>query len=541
MALMAAAASGDKTAAAVLAAAATEDEKATLEAMAAAGDEQAAALVAAVEATEPEFERKASETTVETTEIQAPITSVAGIVPIIMLEKPVLFAKALAYTIAFVWSELTRAIQRTQDRWAVRLAGKVAPVVRDRNIVIIGANFAGYHAARVIGSNLPPNSPYRVIVIEPNSHFQFTWVLPRFCVVKGHEHKAFIPYGGNTKSVPKDAIRWVRDRVVSLTKTHVKLQDSNEEIPYDLMLIATGSAVEEGLPSRTNANDKQEGMRRLQAMQLSIEKAMKIVVVGGGAAGVEVATDAQSLYPEKTVILVHSRSALMHRFGPGLQKAALEGFSALGGETILDERVVDEDKNAGTVTLRSGRVIECDLFINCTGQKPASGFLNSFAPHLISESGHIKVKSTLQIDDDSLPNVYVCGDVADTKTPNPNGRSATRQADVASDNILLVARGKKPTKIYENIWADGIIKLTIGMDKSVVHMGDGEKELLWRSKEKNPALMAAQCWSRLGAKPFEDDSVPQDEAVSVGSVAAPARLLSHFGDTGGTIAPCPIL
>ena len=281
-----------------------------------------------------------------------------------MLEKPTLFAKVLAYTFAFIWRELRRATNRTKDGWVAKISGQSAPATRDRNIVIIGANFAGYQAARVIGMNLPPNSPYKVVVIEPNSHFQFTWVLPRFCVAKGHEHKAFVPYGGWVKGCPKGALEWIQDRVVALTKTHVKLQDSGEEIPYDYLIIATGSFVQEGLPSRTNTTDKLESMKRLQAMQNSIEAAQKIVVVGGGAAGVEVATDAQSLYPEKKVILVHSRTALMHRFGTGLQKAALEGFDKLGGETILEERVVSEDKAAGTVTLRSGRVIECDLFVS---------------------------------------------------------------------------------------------------------------------------------------------------------------------------------
>ena len=278
-----------------------------------------------------------------------------------MLEKPSLFAKVLAYTFAFLWRELRRLASRKKN---ALLSGKPANLTRDRNIVVIGANFAGYGAARTIGMNLPPNSPYKVVVIEPNSHFQFTWVLPRFCVVKGHEHKAFIPYGGWLKGCPEGAVHWVRDRVVGLTKTHVRLQDSGEEIPYEYLVIATGSAVEEGLPSRTNATDKLESMRRLQAMQNSIENAQRIVVVGGGAAGVEVATDAKSKYPDKTVILVHSRSALMHRFGKGLQGAVLEGFNKLGGETILEERVINEDKAAGTVTLRSGRVIECDLFVS---------------------------------------------------------------------------------------------------------------------------------------------------------------------------------
>ncbi|KAH7002286.1 hypothetical protein EDB80DRAFT_809219 [Ilyonectria destructans] len=381
-----------------------------------------------------------------------------------MLDKPVLFIKVVVYTFVYFGRQWQRAITRSRERWVALLSGGVkAAETRDLNIVIVGANFAGYQAAKVLALNLPPNSRYRVVVVEPNSHFQFTWVLPRYCVAKGHEHKAFIPYGSNLAGAPEGAVHWVKDRVASLTKSHVKLQDSGEDIPYEYLIIATGSAVEEGLPSRTNATEKLESMKRLQAMQKSIEGANKIVVVGGGAAGVEVATDAKSMYPDKTIVLVHSRKACMHRFGEGLQKAAREAFEKLGVEVILDERVVGEDKEAGTVTLRSGRVIECDLFINCTGQKPASGILKDLTPETVTESGHIKVKPSLQIDNDEFPNIYACGDVADTKTPNPNGRSACLQADVASDNVLLAIRGKKPSFTFETSFADGIIELTLGL------------------------------------------------------------------------------
>lgn len=89
--------------------------------------------------------------------------------------------------------------------------------------------------------------------------------------------------------------------------------------------------------------------------------------------------------------------------------------------------------------------------------------MKDFAPHIVTDSGHIKVKKTLQIDDNNFPNIYACGDVADTKTPNPNGRAASRQADIVSDNILQAVRGKTPTYLYRNYWADGIIKLTLGL------------------------------------------------------------------------------
>lgn len=85
------------------------------------------------------------------------------------------------------------------------------------------------------------------------------------------------------------------------------------------------------------------------------------------------------------------------------------------------------------------------------------------APNAIAPSGHIRVKPTLEIDDGALPNVFVCGDVADTKVANPNSKTATRQAEIAAYNVAMAARGMKPIHTYQEAWVDGFINLTVGL------------------------------------------------------------------------------
>ena len=231
---------------------------------------------------------------------------------------------------------------------------------KPRNIVIVGASFAGYHAARIIALDLPPDSPYRVVVIEPNSHFNFTWVLPRLCVVEGgHEHKAFIPYGPHLGGAP---VEWVRDRVVEVGRESVRL-GGGEEIPYEFLILATGSGAADALPSRVGATDKVEGTRLLRGMQQKIKSAERLLFIGGGAVGVEIAADAKSLYPEKSVTLVHSRDGVMHRFGPELQAEALKGLQKLGVEVILSDRLAEEDEAKGVATLKSGKTVAYDCLV----------------------------------------------------------------------------------------------------------------------------------------------------------------------------------
>lgn len=287
-----------------------------------------------------------------------------------MLQQATLVAKLIGYTVVLVWGELRRAFVAALVRRRAHWCGATSAAHRTRNIVVVGASFAGCHVARLVARSLPPTSPYRVVVVEPNSHFHFTWVLPRFCVVRGHENKAFIPYAGVAAGAPDGVLRWIAGRAEGVSPVSVTVS-GGEEVPYDVLVVATGSRVDGGLPSRVNCTDRDEAARRMRAMQDRIEAAATVVVVGGGAAGVEVATDAKDLYPDKMVILVHSRSAVMHRFGSKLQAAAQQGLERLGVHVVLEERLVAHDAAAKTVTLRSGREIACDLVASPPAAAPA--------------------------------------------------------------------------------------------------------------------------------------------------------------------------
>lgn len=281
-----------------------------------------------------------------------------------MLSKALLYVKLVLIFARLIGGEARRQLRFRRVRNQAKKNGSTPSAERTCNIVVIGASFAGHYAARILARSLPPDSKYRVVVVEPNSHFQFTWVLPRFCVIPGgHEHKAFVPYGKYADAAD-GALHWIKDRAARVTESEVVLQDGAENIPYDFLVIATGAAVQSGLPSRVNNTEKAEGVKLLQVMQQRIAQADTVVVVGGGAAGVEVATDAKSLYPEKHIILVHSRAAPMHRFGKDLQVSAMEGLRRLDVEVILEDRVIEEDDANGSVTLKSGRKINCNYFVS---------------------------------------------------------------------------------------------------------------------------------------------------------------------------------
>ncbi|KAG8427363.1 hypothetical protein J3459_006758 [Metarhizium acridum] len=184
-----------------------------------------------------------------------------------------LYARFPSYVLAVLGEEPRYVFNRATVRRRAQFLGSTPPDQRDRTIVIIGASFAGHDVARLVAGRLSPKSRYRVVVMEPNSHFQFTWVLPRFCVIKDHEHKALIPYGKHAQC-PPGVLEWIQDGVVSINKTHVRLENGGKSIGYDYLAIATGSGVKTSLPSRVNA-ERRAGVQLIRRVQSRIEAARR--------------------------------------------------------------------------------------------------------------------------------------------------------------------------------------------------------------------------------------------------------------------------
>jgi len=113
-----------------------------------------------------------------------------------------------------------------------------------KNVLVVGGSYVGSRAAAELALTLP--STHRVLLIEPHSHFQHLFTFPRFAVVKGHEHKAFIPFDNffQTEGAAPEKGEVVRARVEQLLKGKATLDrevDGKREVPYEYAVVATGT------------------------------------------------------------------------------------------------------------------------------------------------------------------------------------------------------------------------------------------------------------------------------------------------------------
>jgi len=320
--------------------------------------------------------------------------------------------------------------------------------------------------------------------------------------VHGFEHRAFIPYSAMFKDLPPDATEVVQSRVTAIHPDRVEL-DYGEPISYEYLVIATGTYAPP--PSTLNVKGKADGIALLQRNQRRVERANKIVVVGGGAVGVQLATDIKDYYSAKSVTLVHSRSRLMHKFHPKLHELISARAEELGLKVVLGERVkVPEegfplDGSEFDVDLLSGNCLRADLVIRATGHTPISAPLRTLVPECITVDGFISVRPTLQLADPSYPTIFAIGDVADTQNQKA-ARRAVQHAHVVAENIARLAAGDSDAALSEYSLVPWRICMSLGMTRQLnfsdpaTEVGDPEWRLsdegyiegnslkMWRSK-----------------------------------------------------------
>ena len=268
-------------------------------------------------------------------------------------DKLKLIGKIIVLLIPYGLRRLQQLVLAFHHRWSYKA------VQTAQDVVVIGGSFAGIGLVNRLIETLPTG--YRVIMIDKNSHLNFLWAFPRFSVIPGYEKHAFIPYDGVARNAPAGIFSRVQDTVTNITANQVHLA-SGEEINYAYLAIATGAS--QPLPAKVLATELNEGSGELRTVQDGIQTAERIAVIGGGAVGIEIATDIKSFFPSKDVTLFHSRSQLLPSFGPRLHEYVSKTLEKLGIRVVLEAR---PEIQPGQRSIHlAGAVEEFDLIVRCS-------------------------------------------------------------------------------------------------------------------------------------------------------------------------------
>ncbi|RHZ53003.1 NAD(P)/FAD-dependent oxidoreductase [Aspergillus thermomutatus] len=382
-----------------------------------------------------------------------------------------------------------------------------------KNIIVVGGSYVGRATAQELARAIPET--HRVLLIEPHSHFHHLFAFPRFAIVPGQEHKAFIPYTGIFSSVPRPSTHAVvQARVLSVSPRSVTLdrqwQDSTQ-IPYEYLAIATGTRLAQ--PAGMKDDDKVSSVEYLQKHQADIKRSKSILIVGGGAVGVQMATDLKEYYPDKEVTLVQSRARVMPLFHEKLHELIKKRFDELGVRLITHARVsvpsegFPTDGKAFDVQLTNGSKVSTEFVILATGQRPNNDLLTSLTPSkpgsvINPDNGFVRVRPTLQLQDENFPNIFAVGDIADTGAQKA-ARPGSVQAGVVARNIQALIEGRRAEEEYTPPPAG--IHLTLGLKLNVIfrnpNTAEGQTEPWINERTDGREDMRVEgWWERLGVQ-----------------------------------------
>ncbi|KAJ1814835.1 hypothetical protein LPJ56_002802 [Coemansia sp. RSA 2599] len=296
---------------------------------------------------------------------------------------------------------------------------------RKINVVVVGVSVAGMAVARAVAALSKQGYPnLRVTAIDKNEYYYHALGAPRAVVDKVFGKKLLMPlknllckYELNPED-PKH--QFIQASVVSVTADTAVLSDG-QSIAYDYLVLSTGARNK--VPAHYQGPTVSDAQRHMSLVYDNVHRAKDILVIGGGPVGVEIAGEIAYAYKDKRVTLVHGGKRLLPlKFKEGLSNGAVAKLEALGVNVALNEKidipsdvVFDCSVRPLTLTGSSGKKYSSDLQILATGVTYESDYLGSLETalgvSLRQPNGTIKVRSTLQLDCDKTPNVFVPGDV----------------------------------------------------------------------------------------------------------------------------------
>jgi apoptosis-inducing factor 2 len=306
-------------------------------------------------------------------------------------------------------------------------------------VAVVGGGYGGIAVAKALDETSD------VVLVEPKDAFMHNIAALRALVDPSWLPRIFLPYGGLLTNG-----RMVRDRAV-VVDPHRVVTASGEEISADYIVLATGSRYP--FPAKTDLVDAHHAQEQVRQAHRALAQADRILLVGAGPVGIELAGEIRHVWPEKSIVLLDVADEILG--GPykpelkaELRRQLIESRIELILGSPLRQPPPTEPGELGTftVTTEAGTEVSADIWFRCYGVVPNSDYLGDALVPARRSDGFIEVGPTLQVAGQTT--VFAVGDIstADSKMAGFAGR----QAATVADNINALAQGRSDLTHYES-------------------------------------------------------------------------------------------
>jgi NADH dehydrogenase len=358
-------------------------------------------------------------------------------------------------------------------------------------IVIIGAGFAGMKLARSLNNK----AGFDVLLIDKFNYHQFQPLFYQVATAALDASNISFPLRKafhNSKNV-RIRLTTVQEIVPSQNKIHTETGD----IDYDQLVIATGADTnffgneqmrDCAFPMKSTQEALQIRHRLIQNFEdvliakdeADIQRLMTVVIVGGGATGVEmsgaIAEMKKYVLPKDYPEIDFSKMKIYLMEGGDKTLGAMSDKSAADSQRYLERlgvivktKTVLKEFNGRTATLGDGSTIDTATVIWAAGIK--GNVPKGIDPSLVVRGNRITVDRYNKVL--GFENVYALGDVAYMETPLfPKGHPqvanvAINQAKNVANNFRWMEM-KSPKRLQEFEYHDKGSMATVGRNLAVV-------------------------------------------------------------------------
>lgn len=357
-----------------------------------------------------------------------------------------------------------------------------------KRVVIVGGGFGGLKLA-----NKLKNSGFQIVLVDKNNYHQFQPLIYQIASSAMEPSSISFPFRKIFKKRKNFYYRMAEVRAIFPEKNMI--QTSIGEVTYDYLVLAAGTTTnffgitriaDEAIPMKNVS----EAMGLRNALLSNLERSvtcsdecerrelLNIVIVGGGATGVEIAGALSEMkrfvlpndYPDipsdlLNIHLIEASNRLLAGMSTEASEHAEKFLREMGVNVQLNKRVVDYIDHKAK--LEDGTDIPTRSFIWVSGVT-AVGF-DHMNPSWIGRGGRFKVDAFNRIE--GLKNVFVIGDqciqTSDKNYPGGHpqlAQVAIQQGILLAKNLQRMEKGKplQPFR-YKNLGS----MATIGRNRAV--------------------------------------------------------------------------
>ena len=342
-----------------------------------------------------------------------------------------------------------------------------------KHVVVIGGGFAGINFVK----QLKKEKRFLVTVVDRNNYHFFPPLI--YQVAAAFIESSNISYPFRRLFQEKPHIRFHMGELKRIDPVTKNVETTTGTLAYDYLVLAMGTATnyfgfeniaKYAMPMKTLDDAMNLRNHILLRMECAVratdpaerDKAMNVVIAGGGPTGVELAGILAEMgreilakeYPELTdlkshLYIVNSAPVLLPPMSGKAQQEAYKVLEKLGARIILNTKVVDYVGN--DVVLSSGEIIPADTLVWTSGVTATR--VEGLSSETITHGGRIKVDAFNRVVETDT--VFALGDQClSTEDRNyPDGHPqvaqvAIQQGASLGKNLSRLIDGK-PMKPFE--------------------------------------------------------------------------------------------